>query len=218
MGTKGSTQLYMKKFLVFFLGLFLIQVGVAVMLRLNIGSDPFTVFTQGLSKTLHISAGNANRFITVFLGVLLLFIDRTYIKIGTLISIIFAGSMMDIMYSIYGGLSLESYPLLVKSLFFLIALVPISIGIPMIKLAGIGVAPNDSVYFVLEDHLKQPYSRVRMASDAVYFVLGIICGGVIGVGTIFCLVCLGPMTGVTFPRVERLVRVFLDEKKIPVKA
>lgn len=218
MRTKGNTRLYVKKFIVFILGLFLIQVGVAVMLRLNIGSDPFTVFTQGLSKTLHITAGNANRFITIFLGILLLFIDRTYIKIGTLISIIFAGSMMDLMYLIYGGLSLESYPLLLKSLFFLIALIPISLGIPMIKLAGIGVAPNDSVYFVLEDHLKQPYSRVRMASDAVYFVLGIVFGGVIGVGTILCLVCLGPMTGVTIPRVERLVKAFLKEKEISVKA
>lgn len=212
MEKRKKIQLYIKKFVVFMLGLFLIQVGVAIMLQLNIGSDPFTVFTQGLAKRLHITAGSANRIITLVLGILLLFIDRTYIKIGTLISIFCAGIMMDFMYSMFEGLNLESYPLLVKSFIFLIALIPIAMGIPLIKLPGLGVAPNDSVYFVLEDHLKKPYSRVRMASDAVYLVVGILLGGVIGVGTILCLACLGPMAGYTFPRVEKVVRGLLEQK------
>lgn len=185
----------------------------AFMLRLNIGSDPFTVFTQGIAKTCNMSAGNANRLITVCLGLILLVLDRTYIKLGTILSILLAGSMMDLMYMIYGVISFDRYSIVVKSVLFLVCLIPISFGIPMIKLAQVGVAPNDSVYFVLEDHLKQPYSRVRMGSDAIYFVLGILCGGTIGIGTLLCLACLGPMTSVTFPKVERFAQRFLVEER-----
>ena len=39
----------LKRIILFFLGVFIIQLGVAIFLKTNIGSDPFTVFTQGLS-------------------------------------------------------------------------------------------------------------------------------------------------------------------------
>jgi len=203
---------YGKRFVVFFCGLSLIQIGVAMMLRLNIGSDPFTLFTQGISKQLHISAGSANRIITLVLAAILLVLDRTYLQVGTIISIVCAGFIMDGMYQIYQYIPLTNWPLPVKCLMFLAALVPISFGIPMIKLGGLGVAPNDCVYFVLEDRLKKPYSRVRMASDGVYFVIGLFLGGVMGVGTILTLVCLGPMAGFTFPRVERVVKKFYGKE------
>ena len=39
-----------KRIIIFFIGMSIIQFGVALFLRMNIGSDPFTVFTQGLDK------------------------------------------------------------------------------------------------------------------------------------------------------------------------
>ena len=53
--------------IIFFLGLWIIQCGVAIFLNANIGSDPFTLFTQGVSKTLNITPGNANRIITLII-------------------------------------------------------------------------------------------------------------------------------------------------------
>lgn len=217
MESRRTKQNYGKRFVVFFLGLCLIQVGVALMLRLNIGSDPFTLFTQGLADKLHMTAGAANRIITIVLAIILLFTDRTYLKVGTIISILCAGVIMDGMYWVYGAIAFNRIPLLVKCILFLVALVPIATGIPLIKLGDLGVAPNDCVYFVLEDRLKKPYSKVRMASDAVYFVIGMLLGGVFGIGTVLTLVCLGPMAGFTFPRVERLVDMFYAEKKVAVK-
>lgn len=61
-----------KKLLLFLLGMSIIQFGVALFLRMNIGSDPFTVFTQGLANTLNnlgmnVTTGTANRIILVVL-------------------------------------------------------------------------------------------------------------------------------------------------------
>lgn len=39
-----------KQMMVWFVGLIVIQVGVALFLSLNLGSDPFTLFTQGVAR------------------------------------------------------------------------------------------------------------------------------------------------------------------------
>ena len=39
----------LKRIITFFIGMTIIQFGVALYVKTNIGSDPFTVFTQGLS-------------------------------------------------------------------------------------------------------------------------------------------------------------------------
>lgn len=42
-----------KRLVLFFIGMSIIQFGVAVFLQTSIGSDPFTVFTQGLATVLN---------------------------------------------------------------------------------------------------------------------------------------------------------------------
>ena len=39
-----------KRLVLFFIGMSIIQFGVAVFLQTSIGSDPFTIITQGLAK------------------------------------------------------------------------------------------------------------------------------------------------------------------------
>lgn len=50
----------LKRIIIFFIGMTIIQFGVALYVRTNIGSDPFTVFTQGISLLLNVSIGQAN--------------------------------------------------------------------------------------------------------------------------------------------------------------
>ena len=42
-----------KRLVLFFVGMSIIQFGVALFLKTSIGSDPFTVFTQGLAMVLN---------------------------------------------------------------------------------------------------------------------------------------------------------------------
>ena len=44
----NKTMNFIKRVILFFIGMSVIQFGVAMFLETNIGSDPFTVFTQGL--------------------------------------------------------------------------------------------------------------------------------------------------------------------------
>ena len=73
----------------------IIQFGVALFLRMNIGSDPFTVFTQGLANTLNnlgvnATTGTANRIILIVLFILLYADNMNDIKVQYLQRILFS--------------------------------------------------------------------------------------------------------------------------------
>ena len=199
----------LKRMLVWLIGLAVIQVGVALFLNLGLGSDPFTLFTQGIARKLDISQGTANRILTlVFLGTLF-GIDRKQIRIGTFLAIIGAGVILDGILKFTAPLHMENYNVWVKMALFMAGCVIICIGFPILKSSELGVAPNDLIYLALVNKLKRSYAMVRISVDSFYMILGIILGGVIGIGTMLCIVLLGPLMDVFFPKVERIVNRFI---------
>lgn len=201
---------FTKQLILFFLGLFIIQVGVAMFIHINIGSDPFTVFTQGIAKFLHMTPGGANRILTFILFVIVLLIDRKNINIGTFLSIIFTGFLMDMMLSVYSGIDMINFSIPIKILIFAIGCLFVAIGFPILKAASLGVAPNDLVYLAIVDKSKFPYSRVRMGTDILFCLIGMLLGGVLGLGTVLCVLLLGPLTQYFFTKVEKFTKAFLS--------
>ena len=198
-----------KKVLLFFVGLLMIQFGVALFLELNLGSDPFTIFTQGVSGLLGLTPGAANRLLTAFIFFIILIVDRKNIHIGTFLSILCVGLILDWMLLIVAPFELSTYPMSIKILLFIGACVIIGIGVPILKCAMLGVPPNDLVYFTVVDFLKKPYGKVRMLTDLLFAIAGIVLGGVMGIGTVLCILLLGPIVEFFFPKIEKYTSVFL---------
>ena len=102
-----------KRLVLFFVGMSIIQFGVALFLKTSIGSDPFTVFTQGLATVLNktglknlsivhmisgsaeVTPGVANMIILIILFIGILIVDMKKIKIGTLICVVGVGPIID---------------------------------------------------------------------------------------------------------------------------
>lgn len=211
MNTELVTNL-LKRTVAFFLGLFIVQVGVSIFLCMNIGSDPFTLFTQGVSRVLHVSPGMANRILTFLLLVLVLCIDKKEISIGTILAMICAGNFLDFSLGILTPLLSFATTLPLKIFFYLIGCITIAIGFPILKCADYGVAPNDSVYFVMVEKLKKPYGIIRMALDCVYMVLGFLFGGIIGLGTIISIFLTGPIMQVFMDKMNPYLYSFLHKQ------
>ena len=186
-------KITIKRLVKFFTGLAIIQLAVASFLQINIGSDSFTVFMQGLSKVLHISVGAANLILTFVLLMVVFWLDRSQFHIGMVLAVAFAGVILNGMTKVVAFILPQNpHPVLLFVEFMLTCCV-VSIGFPLLKSAGIGVAPNDALYLAVSKRLNKPYGIVRVCIDAFYLVLGFICGGVIGIGTVICVVVLGPM-------------------------
>jgi uncharacterized membrane protein YczE len=69
-----------------------------------------------------------------------------------------------------------------------------------------GTGPNDLVAVVISDKSKKKFSIVRIIVDVSFVVIGFVLGGSLGIGTIICAFCVGPVAGHFLPINEKLVQ------------
>ena len=199
-----------KRLVMFFVGMSIIQFGVALFLKTSIGSDSFTVFTEGLATVLNktglkdlsivhmitgraeVTPGVANMIILIVLFIGILIVDRKRIKIGTLICVIGVGPIIDLGVKAVSYFPIESANIFVKMLLVLGGCFIIAVGFSIMSESDIGVAPNDIVPFIIKDKLNCQYRWVRIAFDATFLIVGFILGGKVGIGTIIAMLAIGP--------------------------
>ncbi|MDO5039912.1 YitT family protein [Clostridium sp.] len=198
-----------KKLIFFFLGLWIIQTGVAIFIGTNIGSDPFTVFTQGLANVIGITPGIGNMIITFTFLVIILIVERHYINIGTVLAMFAAGPFIDLMIRFFEPFNFSQYNLIVKMILLAVSCIIIAIGFSLLKATELGVSPNDVIPFILSDKSKKEYRVVRMCLDAAFLIIGFLLGGVVGVGTIIAALLTGPSIQFFMPKLEKVVHKFI---------
>ena len=203
-----------KRIIIFLIGMSIIQFGVALFLRMNIGSDPFTVFTQGLANTLNnlgvnATTGTANRIILIVLFSIILLLNKSHIKIGTMICVVGVGPIIDLGVSMVSILPVESYNYLLKMFLIALGCFIIAIGFSMLSDNKVGVAPNDIIPFIIKERTNWEYRWIRICLDLTYVVAGYLIGRVFGLGTIVATLLLGPTIQFFLPIVERPVKKFL---------
>ena len=206
-----------KRIIIFLIGMSIIQFGVALFLRMNIGSDPFTVFTQGLANTLNnlgvnATTGTANRIILIVLFSIILLLNKSHIKIGTIICVVGVGPIIDLGVSMVSILPVESYNYLLKMFLIALGCFIIAIGFSMLSATKVGVAPNDIIPFIIKERTNWEYRWIRILMDAVLLISGSILGGTVGVGTIIAMATTGPFIQLCLPYGEKFTNFILMGK------
>ena len=206
-----------KKLLLFLLGMSIIQFGVALFLRMNIGSDPFTVFTQGLANTLNnlgmnVTTGTANRIILVVLFSIILLLNKNHIKIGTIICVIGVGPIIDLGSRVVSVLPVESYSYLLKMFLIALGCFIIAIGFSILSATKVGVAPNDIIPFIIKERINCEYRWIRICMDAFLLIGGFMLGGTVGVGTIIAMATTGPFIQLCLPYGQKFTDFILINK------
>jgi len=220
----------LKRLILFFVGMSIIQFGVALFLKTNIGSDPFTVFTQGLAFTLNktglkdlapvklisgaaeVTPGIAIMVILVILFTIILVVDRHRIKIGTLICVIGVGPIIDLGVKVVSYFPVESYNYIIRALLVVFGCLIIAIGFSILSAANVGVAPNDIVPFIIQDKTKIEYRWIRIALDGGFLIIGFILGGKIGLGTVISMLSTGPFIQFFLPYGEKIVNIIVKQE------
>lgn len=195
----------------------IIQFGVALFLRMNIGSDPFTVFTQGLANTLNnlgmnVTTGTANRIILVVLFSIILLLNKNHIKIGTIICVIGVGPIIDLGVRVVSVLPVESYSYLLKMFLIALGCFIIAIGFSILSATKVGVAPNDIIPFIIKERINCEYRWIRICMDAFLLIGGFMLGGTVGVGTIIAMATTGPFIQLCLPYGQNFTDFILINK------
>ena len=66
----------------------------------------------------------------------------------------------------------------------------LAFGMTIVIRSQAGTGPNDLVAVVLSDKSGKPFGPVRIGVDLTFALVGFALGGVVGIGTIICEMCI----------------------------
>ncbi|MES2055419.1 MAG: hypothetical protein V4564_05710 [Pseudomonadota bacterium] len=167
-------------------GLSLYGFAMALMLRANLGLDPWDVLHQGLAPRIGLSFGMTVNAIGLL--VLLLWIPlRQRPGIGTVLNILIIGTVVDL-----SLLVLPTPDGYAARFAFLIA----GIGLNGIAGgayigAGLGAGPRDGLMTAIAGRTNWPIKIVRTAIELTVLAAGWLMGGTVGIGTVLYAVTIG---------------------------
>ena len=150
--------------------------------------------------------------ISLLIVLVLLVVDRGYIKIGTALCMLFGGPIID-GFTLLLGSSLGNLDSIVLRVLMLVAgCVILAYGMTIVIRSDAGTGPNDLVAVVISDKTGRKFSVTRVLVDACFLLIGWLLGGTAGVGTLVCMFLVGPVAGFFLPIngriIEKLVRRF----------
>lgn len=167
------------------------------------GVDPFTCLNLGISGFIGISFGNWQLVINICILYVVFFTIRHCIGLGTIVNMVFVGYIADFLcwliqdvMKVSAGLPLRIVMLCIGTLFA-------SLGCALYMIADLGIAPYDSVAFIITKYTKEKISfrMARVISDVTVMLIGVsFCLAahnnvweIIGLGTIVNALCNGPL-------------------------
>lgn len=205
------------RIIILFLGLTIAHLGVSLFLLANLGSDPFNVMIQGLSRTLAtviesplLTHGNTHVSVSILIIIVLLFVDKNYIKIGTLICMFCGGPIIDVFNTLLSNVITPESTMFLRVVSNALGCIILACGMSIVIKSDAGTGPNDLVGVVISDKLRKKFSVIRMCVDAFFLVIGYLLGGAVGIGTVICLFLVGPVAGFFLPKSERLVNYLVN--------
>lgn len=192
-------------------GLTIAHLGVTLFMLTNLGSDPFNVFVQGLNRLTPFSHGITHMCMCFLIILILLFVDRRYIKAGTLVCMLLGGPIIDGFTYLLGELINESMYLPVRLLIVTAACLILAFGMTIVIQSDAGTGPNDLVAVAISEKLYKPFGMVRVIVDFSFVLIGVLLGGVFGVGTLFCAFLVGTAAGFFMPVSRQIVEWILEK-------
>ena len=210
---QNKLSLWIPRVILLLTGLTIAHLGVTMFLLAELGSDPFNVFIQGLFRFIPwpeiITHGTVHMGISFLIILALLAIDRSYIRIGTLLCMVLGGPIIDVFTAVLGSVIHSGSPMVWRIACLAIGCVILAFGMTIVIKSEAGTGPNDLVAVVISDKARRKFGVVRIVVDVAFAVIGFALGGTLGLGTIICACLVGPTAQIFFPVSEKLCGRFL---------
>lgn len=192
-----------RRYIVFFIGISILSLGVGIITKGNLGTSPITSIPYSLSMIFSLSIGEFTILYSFLLvtiqGVLLWkFMDRTS-KFNLAMEYVFCvvfGYLVDLFMAVLEPLNPTDYWLQVVTV--LVGILVLAFGVYLQVVAGAIMAPGDGFAYAITLRTRWSYGKVRVISDSsmviVAAVIGLIGLGTLGgvrEGTVLCCILTG---------------------------
>ena len=196
-------RIWTKRVILLLIGLTIAHLGVTLFLLADLGSDPFNVLIQGLFRFLpwpgFMTHGYVHMGVSFLIILVLLVVDRNYIRIGTLLCMFLGGPIIDVFTILLGGLINAQSAMALRLVALVAGCVILAFGMTIVIQSKAGTGPNDLVAVVISDKTRWKFGVVRICVDVCFALAGFLLGGIVGLGTIICAFLVGPAAQIFMP-------------------
>nr|WP_286676850.1 YitT family protein [Cytobacillus oceanisediminis] len=196
-------RVFMKeRFLFFIIGMLILTMGVALIIRSNLGASAWDALAVGESQMFHLTVGTF-----VFInGVILIFINAFLMKkkpeVLAAISILIIGVLIDFwLLVIFGDLTPQT--LAGQSFILLFGILSMGMGVAIYLQAKFPASPMDTLMVAIHTRFGLNLRNSRIISESFALLLAFLFKGAIGVGTIVVTLTLGLVVQFFYPVFER---------------
>lgn len=198
-----NLKLWIRRVILLLVGLTIAHLGVTLFLLAELGSDPFNVMIQGLYRSLpwpdFMTHGYVHMVVSFGIILVLLVVDRSYIRIGTLLCMFLGGPIIDVFTAALGSIINARSPMVLRLAALVAGCVILAFGMTVVINSKAGTGPNDLVAVVISDKTRRKFGAVRITVDVCFALTGFLLGGTLGLGTIICAFLVGPAAQVFMP-------------------
>ncbi|WP_071442432.1 YczE/YyaS/YitT family protein [Traorella massiliensis] len=163
--------------------------GIAIAMKGGFGVDPMALFWEGIHIQTGMSYGTANLLVSGVIILMLFFIDRSQLGIGTVVNSVLVSLSMDLI----SLLPLESELFLIRLFLLLIGLVLLAGGIVYYGSANFGRGAFDGLIFGIVNKTKYTIRMIRSSFDLILVILGMLLGAKLSLGPIVSVLTIGYM-------------------------
>lgn len=215
---KRSIKELVLRVVILLIGLTIAHLGVTLFLLTDLGADPFNVLVQGIFRTVSglsgiaaLTHGYTHIAICFLIILVLLIVDRSYIKIGTILCMVCGGPIIDFFTRLLQFMFAQERTLWFKLPVLALGCVILAFGMTIVIKSDAGTGPNDLVALVISEKSHKKFGIVRIIVDVSFVVAGFVLGGSFGIGTIVCACLVGPVAGFFLPQSEKIVERVLHK-------
>lgn len=176
-----------------FVGIVVCAISGGIMKRAGFGGDPFQMFTNGLDNVLPLDFGTIHVIISVILLAIIAKLDRHYIGVATVFNLFLTGYIVDFTYRGLGIL-FPAPGMVLRIAMLLVGLVLMCFSASLYFTSDMGVSAYDFVaLYISKIQKKIPFRFVRISTDTICVLSGLIMGCMPGVGTLITAFFMGPL-------------------------
>lgn len=174
------------------IGVILTGISVGIIQKSNLGTDPFTSFTTGLSNLIHIRFGIVYIIVCALSLIGVFILDKHYIGLATILNLFLTGIIADGTRGILENfIRNDSY--IIRLLVLLSGIIIMCFAASLYFTADLGISAYDAVSKIMADKTKIKFKTCRIITDLICVIIGFMLKANVGVGTVITAFFMGPL-------------------------
>lgn len=203
---------YYKRVLIAIIGIFFVGLGIAFNAGTLFGNDPVAILYDGMRSVLGMSPeqlGLISNAVNVAMIVILFFIGKRYINIGTLIYIVPFGFFVSIGTYIYNAV-INQDSFVQRVIGAIIGCSATYFGVSLFIVVAIGLDPFTGVVMSIADKIGWNFRKTKISFDIVMVLIGYLLGGKLGIITLLTVAAAGPIIQFFSDTMKRYIKIEED--------